>query len=150
MGLIKVSAGDLWFEASNDGSGTVYLIQYHLDTTCSPLPCLRRAQTVKLAGDPLANATAQVANYQTELDNVLNGTTANPIFQAYDTNGNLISPTDMSNNALASINSVSITIEVQSPTLDPKTKVYPTVTLFSTVKLNNCSAAWTSDYLMGC
>src|SRR5438552_13362056 len=33
VGLVKVDAGDLWFEGDVDGTGTVYTVQYHLDTS---------------------------------------------------------------------------------------------------------------------
>lgn len=37
-GLVYLDVGDLWFEGSVDGSSQVYLIQYHLDSTCTPCP----------------------------------------------------------------------------------------------------------------
>src|ERR1044071_7959543 len=43
VGLVKVDANDLWFEGDVDGSGTVSVVQYHLDTsTSNNCPCLRR------------------------------------------------------------------------------------------------------------
>src|SRR5438046_413141 len=53
VGLVKVDSGDLWFEGDVDGTGVVYSIHYHLDTsTTNGCPCLKRSQLPKVAGDP--------------------------------------------------------------------------------------------------
>ena len=78
---------------------------------------------------------------------------SDPIFQAYyATVPRSTLPIDITNNALANINSVFITLKVQSPYLDPQTRQKPTMTLLSTVRLNNCSVAYpnTSGTVMGC
>src|SRR5207245_10338709 len=44
VGLVKVHTNDLWFEGDVDGSGTVSLVEYHLDTsTSNNCPCLKRS-----------------------------------------------------------------------------------------------------------
>jgi Tfp pilus assembly protein PilW len=151
VGLVLLDVGELRFESSIDGSGNVSVVRYKLVTTGTGCPCLVRSQTQKVQGDPL---TDQGESDQTEVQNVLNGTSADPIFKAYYADGTLVSPLpiDITNNALANINSISITLKVQSPYLDLQTRQKPTMTLMSTVRLNNCSVAYpnTSGTVMGC
>ena len=150
VGLVKLDVGELWFESSIDGSGNVSVVHYKLVTTGASCPCLVRSQTPKVVGDPL---TGQGESDQTEVQNVLNGASSDPIFQAYYADGTGVTlPIDISNAALANINSVSITLKVQSPYLDPQTRQKPTMALLSTVRLNNCSVAYpnTSGTVMGC
>src|SRR5216684_1785084 len=57
-GLIKVNTDTLWFEGDVDGSGTVSVVRYWLDsTTSNGCPCLRRSQAAKANGDPLSNSS---------------------------------------------------------------------------------------------
>src|SRR5262249_15082402 len=44
VGITKIGSGDLWFEGDVDGSGTISVIQYHLDSTGDNCPCLKRSQ----------------------------------------------------------------------------------------------------------
>ena len=150
VGLVKLDTGELWFESSVDGSGNVSVVHYKLISTGSGCPCLVRSQTPKVSGDPL---TGQGETDQTEVQNVLNGTSSDPIFQAYYADGTAVTlPIDITNNAMANINSIFITIKVQSPYLDPQTHQKPTMALLSTVRLNNCSVAYptTTGTVMGC
>ena len=150
VGLVKLDVGELWFESSIDGSGNVSVVHYKLLATGTGCPCLVRSQTPKVVGDPL---TGQGESDQTEVQNVLNGASSDPIFQAYYADGTAVTlPIDITNSALANINSVSITLKVQSPYLDPQTRQKPTMALLSTVRLNNCSVAYpnTSGTVMGC
>ena len=149
VGLVLLDVGELRFESSIDGSGNVSVIRYKLVATGTGCPCVVRSQTQKVEVDPLEQGESD----QTEVQNVLNGTTADPIFKAYYADGSAVTlPIDITNNALANINSVFITIKVQSPYLDPQTRQKPTMTLLSTVRLNNCSVAYpaTSGTVMGC
>ena len=149
VGLVKMDVGQLWFESSVDGSGNVSVIHYSLVTTGANCPCLTRSQTPKQAADPV---TGQTEVQQTEVQNVLNGSTSDPIFQAYFADGTAVAlPIDMTNNSLANVNSVVITLKVQSPYSDPKTGQKPTTTMLSTVRLNNCSVAYpATGNSMGC
>jgi prepilin-type N-terminal cleavage/methylation domain-containing protein len=150
VGLVKLDVGELWFESSIDGSGNVSVVHYKLVATGTGCPCLVRSQTPKVVGDPL---TDQGESDQTEVENVLNGTSSDPIFQAYYADGTAVTlPIDITNSALANINSVFITLKAQSPYPDPQTRQKPTMTLLSTVRLNNCSVAYpnTSGTVMGC
>jgi prepilin-type N-terminal cleavage/methylation domain-containing protein len=150
VGLVKLDVGQLWFESSIDGSGNVSVIHYNLVQTGIGCPCLERSQTAKIQADPL---TGQTESNQVDVQSVLNGTTADPIFQAYYADGTAVSlPIDMTNNALANVNTIVITVKVQSPTPDLQTGQKPTMTLVSTVRLNNCSVAYpgTTGTVMGC
>lgn len=149
VGLVKMDVGQLWFESSVDGSGNVSVVRYNLVTTGTNCPCLTRSQTAKQQADPV---TGQTEQRQTEVQNVLNGSTSDPIFTAYYSDGTAVPlPIDMTNSSLANVNSVAITLKVQSPYPDPKTGQRPTMTLLSTVRLNNCSVAYpATGNSMGC
>jgi prepilin-type N-terminal cleavage/methylation domain-containing protein len=146
VGLVRVAVDQLWFEGDVDGDGAVDSVQFYLESSGSNCPCLKRSQTVKLSGSPLTGQGT--ATYQAEVQNVQNGTSSNPIFQAYDINGNLVTlPVDFNSNAntIASIRSIKVTITVQSPIMDFKTRTYPITTLVSSVDLDNCSQAAASQ-----
>jgi type II secretory pathway pseudopilin PulG len=150
VGLVKLDVGELWFESSIDGSGNVSVVHYRLVASGAGCPCLVRSQTPKVVGDPL---TDQGESDQTEVQNVLNGISSDPIFKAYYADGTSVTlPIDITNSALANINSISTTLKVQSPYVDLQTRQKPTMTLLSTVRLNNCSVAYpnTSGTVMGC
>jgi hypothetical protein len=109
-----------------------------------------RSATPKIAADPL---TGQGESDETEVQYVLNGSTTDPIFRAYYSDGTSVTlPIDISNSSLANINSVAVTLKVQSPYQDMQTGQKPTMTLLSTVRLTNCSVAYpnTSGTVMGC
>src|SRR5438093_529776 len=84
-GIVKVNAGDLWFEADLDGTEppTVWVVRYHLDSSGTNCPCLKRSQLAKQDGDPLTGQATEV--YQVEVQGVLN----TDIFSAY-TNGTAV------------------------------------------------------------
>jgi len=163
LGVVKLDVGEVQFESSIDGSGNVWVIVYQLVTAGPNCPCLVRSQVLKASnppGDPL-NGQASPQN-QTEVQNVLNGTTSDPIFQAYDANGTAVNlPIDIScdisstctnGENLANVNSIQVRLKVQSPYPDPTTGQKPTMTLISTVRLNNCSVAYpnSGSTVMGC
>ncbi|MGH9521312.1 MAG: PilW family protein [Terriglobales bacterium] len=144
VGLVQVTSNSLTFEGDVDGDGVIDSVQYYLNSTGNNCPCMRRSQTQKISADPMSQGTA--ANYM-EVQNVQNGTSANPIFQAYDINGNLITlPVDFDNNktTMATIRSIKVTMTVQSPIVDIKTRIYPITTLVSSIDLDNCSQAATN------
>jgi prepilin-type N-terminal cleavage/methylation domain-containing protein len=136
-GLIKVGDGDLWFEGDVDGSGTVSVVRYHLDTsTANGCPCLKRSQLPKIDGDPLTGQTTE--QYQVEVQGVLNST----VFSAY-TNGSPftlpIDTTTSGGQSLAKVDTVQAVLTLQATSIDPQTKRKPVVTLITSVRLNNCS-----------
>ena len=137
-GLIEVATGDLWFEGDVDGSGSVSVVRYHLDTsTTNGCPCLRRSQVAKADGAPLSNSTFQ---YQVEVQGVQNST----IFSAYNNGtavGLPVTISTASGSTIASVDTVQAVLSVKAATVDPQTRQYPTTTLVTTVRLNNCSQA---------
>lgn len=150
VGLTKVGSGDLWFEGDVEGTGTVSVVQYRLETNGDGCPCLRRSQQPKTNADPLA----QVHVDQVEVQNVKNGTTGSPIFFAFahgSTGTSLTLPIDFNSapDALASVDTIKVMLTVESTTRDPQTGAKPITTLVSTVRLNNCSSA-TSGQFMSC
>src|SRR5262245_56716998 len=71
VGLVKVAAGELWFEGDVDGSGKVSVVRYFYDnSTDNNCPCLKRSQLPKIDADPLTAQTA--AEYQVEVQGVKN------------------------------------------------------------------------------
>ena len=159
LGLVKIDVGELWFESSVDGSGNVSVITYQLVANGTNCPCLVRSQVPKASsppGDPLTGQSAPTNH--TEVQNLINGTTADPIFLAYYSDGSSVTlPMDLTadcslGQCLANVNTVEIKLKVQSPYADVQTHEKPTMTLLSTVRLNNCSVAYpnTSGTVMGC
>ena len=163
-GLIKIDIGTLWFAGDVDGTanyvagvpqGTaqVKIIRYDLVPAAGGpnCPCLRRTEFVRNGGDPVADAANPgVAIAQMEIQNVQNGTAADPIFTAYDpTTGAAVAlPVDFTNNAttVAKINSLKVVLEVQSQYKD-STGAFPVTRVVSTIALSNCSEALGSQTL---
>jgi prepilin-type N-terminal cleavage/methylation domain-containing protein len=149
VGLVKVAAGELWFEGDVDGQGAVSVIHYWLDpSTTGNCPCLRRSALVKVQGDPLAGQTT--ASWQVEVQNVKNTS----IFSAYARGAAGTAetlPVDFTNNSdtIADIDTIQAVLTVESPIADPRTKTKPLTTFVSTTRLNNCSMA-ASGRLMSC
>src|SRR6266705_1697526 len=69
-GIVNVDTGDLWFEGDVDGNGKVSVVRYHLDSSGTNCPCLKRSQLDKVDGNPLTGQTTEV--YQVEVQGVLN------------------------------------------------------------------------------
>jgi prepilin-type N-terminal cleavage/methylation domain-containing protein len=135
-GLVKVTPGDLWFEADVDGTGVVSVIQYHLDTsTANNCPCLKRSQVPKIEGDPLTEQSG--ATYQVEVQGVQNAN----IFAAMANGATVMLPIDFSNPDIATVDTIKVILSLQALQIDPQTRQKPVTTLVSTVKLNNCSQA---------
>ena len=141
VGLVKVDTGDLWFEGDVDGSGTVSVVQYHLDTsTSNNCPCLRRSQVPKITGDPLTGQTPP--SYQIEVQGILDTN----IFSARSDGtpvGLPVTFASSSGTAIATIDTVEAVLSLQAANIDPQTHQKPVTTLVSTVKINNCSQATT-------
>jgi hypothetical protein len=137
----------LWFEGDVDGTGVVSVVQYRLEPNGHNCPCLRRSQQPKTDVDPLA----QVPVYQVEVQNVKNGTPDNPIFAAYrhgSTGAPVTLPIDFNGTptVIASVDTIKVTLTVESDTRDPQTARRPINTLISTVRLNNCSSAASGQF----
>lgn len=150
VGVVKIAKDQLWFEGDVDGTGTVSSVQYQIIASGTNCPCLRRSQIAKISGNSLTGQGTPV--FYTEIQGVHNGTSTNPIFYAYDANNNPITlPVDFDNNGVtvANITTIKVVITSQSKHVDAKTGVAPSVTMVSTVRLNNCSQA-ASGQAMSC
>ena len=138
-GVVEVSDTDLRFEGDTDGTGTVEVVHYHLDTsTTSGCPCLKRSELPKVNGDPLTGQTAEV--YQVEVQGVRNAN----IFSAYNNGTPLGLPLDITTSGgttIAAMDTIQATLTLESSALDPQTRQKSVTTLVSTVRLNNCSQA---------
>jgi Tfp pilus assembly protein PilW len=138
VGLVKIAAGELWFEADVDGTGTVSVIHYYLDTsTTNNCPCLKRSQLPKVTGDPYGAQTTP--SYQVEVQGVTNTN----IFSAYVDGTAQTLPINFSANAdtIASLDTIKAVLSLQGASIDPKTHQKPATSLVTTVRLNNCSLA---------
>jgi prepilin-type N-terminal cleavage/methylation domain-containing protein len=156
IGLVKIDKDRLYFEGDVDGNGTVSEVVYQLSATGPNCPCLRRSQQAKTVGNPLPTLEGGDQGapvFYTEIQGVQNGTTASPIFYAYRADNTQVTslPVDINSNAadIASINQIKVIVTAQSQYTDLKSGVKPSVTMVSTVRLNNCSAA-TSGQAMSC
>jgi len=144
-GLVKVDSGDLWFEGDVEGTGIVYSVQYHLDTsTTNGCPCLKRSQLPKITGNPLTGQTA--ASYQVEVQGVQNTN----IFSAYR-HGATGTPVALpitfnsDGSTIANVDTIEAVLTLQSTHVDAQTHKSPVASLISTVRLNNCSQADTGQ-----
>ena len=157
-GLIYVDNSSLWFAGAVDGSngavvGTanVKIVRYDYVAAGTGCPCLRRTEFTRNGGDPLTDAqNPGGAPAQLEIQGVQGGTTAaDAIFTVYDATGNPIAlPIDFDNNAatLASINSLKVSLRVQSKNKD-FTGAQPVTTVVSSMALmNSCSEALLNGY----
>lgn len=138
VGLVKIADGEVWFEGDVDGSGTVSVVRYFLDTsTSNGCPCLKRSQLPKVAGSPYTGQTTP--SYDIEVQGVTNTN----IFSAYINAAQQTLPLDFDadSDTIASIDTIQAVLSLQGALIDLKTKVKPTTTLVTTVRLNNCSLA---------
>jgi len=141
VGLVKVDSGDLWFEGDVDGTGVVYSVRYHLDTsTTNGCPCLRRSQLPKQDGDPLTGQATPV--YNVEVQGVQNTNIFSGFLHAA-TGTPVTLPVDINSDAstIANIDTVEAVLTIKSTHLDAQTHKNPTTSLITTVRLNNCSQA---------
>ena len=116
-GVWYVSDTELHMEGDVDGSGVVSDVVYSYVAGASPCPCLRRSASPKQPGLAPSSQVAG-ANY-TQVEHIV-PIAGQPIFAAYDANGNqLSSSTPMSNdNGLSTIKSVRITLTTQGTSKD--------------------------------
>jgi prepilin-type N-terminal cleavage/methylation domain-containing protein len=149
QGLLYVGPADVWFEGAVDGDGAVYVVKYHLDTTGTDCPCLRRSKVTKQA-----YSLSATDNYSVEVQYVQNGTLTLPIFTYYDASNNPLDLSSYTGNVIdgtlsttlssdkakiASIQTIKIELSTQAKFADLQTGQRPVVTLDSFVTLPNCS-----------
>jgi type II secretory pathway pseudopilin PulG len=138
VGIVKISASELWFEADVDGSGSVSVLRYYLDTsTGNGCPCLKRSQVAKVDGNPYTEQSSP--EYQLEVQGVTNTN----IFTAYNNAVLQSLPLNFNSNgpSLAGLDTIQAVLSLEGANIDPKTHRKPSTTLATTVRLNNCSLA---------
>jgi prepilin-type N-terminal cleavage/methylation domain-containing protein len=147
-GLIYVDATKVQFEGDVDGTGVseewIQLVQTNgSNNPCTTPPCVIQRGTIPKTGNcvPLTALTCS-ATYYTEVNNVMNTT----IFSAYDNTGTSLGlprsniETQGLYNGYSTgynIRAIGVTLWVQSQQLDPRTRLYPTITLVSTARVND-------------
>jgi prepilin-type N-terminal cleavage/methylation domain-containing protein len=166
-GLVSVSQTDLRFEADVDGDGQVDSIRYTLQPIGGTCPCrLRRSQVTKLNGITPLNQPTNYFSIVDEVVNSAGsggpgpngaltiagntGPTSNntlyleyagsPIFQAFDRNGNPVTlPVNIAGNpqAVRSIRTIRVTLNVLATAPDPQTLQRPAVSLTASARLQN-------------
>lgn len=159
VGLVYVSATELWFEGDVDGNGEVESIRYVLeadDEEGQGCPCsVYRSQVVKLSGTP---PVEQSTNYFLQLGNVINSAgdenawpllideegyedmTMPPLFAAFDADGNeLPLPLDLVNTPeqIESVRTIRITVNILSPRRDRDTGLRPVLSLVAASQISN-------------
>ena len=166
VGLVAVSATDVWFEGDLDNSGRVQSVRYQLQNVNGFCPCtMRRGTAIKVGG---VAPDAQAPAFNVELQNVLNSAgggnaypltgasiqpydtlyatyKAAPLFSFFDSNGNTMAvPNDLTGGnlaigeaAAANVKGISVIINVFGEKEDPKTQMRPTSSMRATVKINN-------------
>jgi len=153
IGLVKIDANEIRFEADANGDGNVQSIIYTINGSGACALCLQRSQVDKVTANPL---TGQIPNWGTEVNDVVN---ANPIFSYFKADGTAVAvPQDISTlasaQALASIKTIQISLVIRNNTVKDLKTGLPIETSFEgEVSLNNCSmaAAYSSTLApMGC
>jgi prepilin-type N-terminal cleavage/methylation domain-containing protein len=137
-GLISVSGSAIQFEGDVDGTGVseewIQLVQTNGAgaAACTVPPCVIQRGTVSKASWNKGAGTTPA--FYTEVSGVMNTT----VFTAYNSAGTPVTlPAVAGNGTLTNITAIGITLYVKSSQADPKTGLYPTVTMASTAKLNN-------------
>jgi prepilin-type N-terminal cleavage/methylation domain-containing protein len=135
-GFISVSSNAIQFEGDVDGTGVseewIQLVQTNGAgaAACTTPPCVIQRGTISKAA---WNNGAGTPPYYTEVTGVMNTT----VFTAYDSSGAQITPLPLGAGTLNNIAAIGITLYVKSPQPDPKTGLFPTVTMVSTAKVTN-------------
>jgi prepilin-type N-terminal cleavage/methylation domain-containing protein len=142
IGLVKIDANELRFEADTNGDGNVQSVIYAINGSGTCTLCLQRSQVAKVSGDPL---TGQTANWGTEVNDVVN---TNPIFTYYKADGTQVTglPIDISTAAgaaaIASVKTIQISLTIRNNVIKDLQSGLPLETDFQgEVSLNNCSMA---------
>ena len=126
-GLISITSKTIQFEGDVDGTG-VSEVYIQLQVPSGGCPCtIQRGTVLKSVGG--------TPPYYTEVNNVMN----QAVFTAYDNNGASVT-LPISSSAFSSgnnIQAIGVNLYVRSSQPDAKTGVFPSVTMDSTVKVNN-------------
>ena len=142
VGLTSIGSGEIHFEGSMNGDGTVQSVVYKINGSGSCALCMQRSQVNKVGGvDPLTQAT----NWGTEVNDIISAT----VFTYYAYDGTQVTPpsgstldytTQAGAQSLASIKTVQINLTIRNPNVVDKQTGLPIETSFEgEVSLNNCS-----------
>jgi hypothetical protein len=141
IGLVKIDANEIRFEADANGDGNVQSIVYMLNGSASCPLCLQRSQVDKVSANPL---TGQTQNWGTEVNDVLSAA----VFSYFKADGTKVTalPVDISTIAgaqtIASIKTIQISLRIQNNNVKDVQTRQPIETIFEgEVSLNNCSMA---------
>ena len=150
-GLMYISTTQVQFEGDVDGTGvseeTIQLVQTNgSNAACTTPPCVIQRGTIAktLCNLVPSPPTCPAPTYYTEVNNVMN----TAVFTAYNNDGFDLGPNGQNKlpitnaytqgyNSGDNIRAVGITLWVQSSQLDPRTKLFPTVTMISTARVND-------------
>jgi prepilin-type N-terminal cleavage/methylation domain-containing protein len=145
IGLVKIDANEIRFEADTNGDGQPESLIYSVNGSGTCTACLQRSQVDKVAGNPL---TGQTQNWGTEVNDVVSTT----VFTYYKTDGTKVTglPIDISTTAgaqtLASIKTIQISLTIRNNSVtDPYTHQAIETDFEGEVSLNNCSMAATGQ-----
>jgi type II secretory pathway pseudopilin PulG len=151
VGLVKIDANEIRFEADSNGDGNPESLIYRINGSGACTLCLQRSQIDKVTGTPW-DLTVQVPNWGTEVNDIANA----QIFTYYDTSGNKITalPVDISTPAgaatIATVKTIQVSLTIRNPAvIDPKTRQPVESSFEGAVSLNNCSMA-ASGQTMSC
>lgn len=141
MGLAKIDATSIRFEADTNGDGNVQSIVYSINGSGACALCLQRSQVAKVPGDPILG---QAPNWGTEVNDLI----SNPIFKYFKADGTQVValPVDYTTLAgaqtLANIKTIQISLTIRNnAVIDQKTGLPIETNLAGEVSLNNCSMA---------
>ncbi len=134
-GLVLIAPNEIKFEGDVDGDGQVDVLDFKLASTGNNCPCLQRSQVLKSTGGTV---------FSNEVQDVQSaGTTADPIFVAYKTDGTVVNSADTTTagglQTLAGIKTIKVNLKVKAKVVDPKTRVAPEASLGAVITLPNCS-----------
>jgi prepilin-type N-terminal cleavage/methylation domain-containing protein len=142
IGLVKIDANELRFEADTNGDGNVQSVVYMINGSTTCTLCLQRSQVAKVTANPL---NGQTTNWGTEVNDVVN---TNPIFTYYKADGTQVTglPIDISTAAgaatIASVKTIQISLTIRNNVIKDLQSGLPLETDFQgEVSLNNCSMA---------
>lgn len=137
-GFISVTTNAIQFEGDVDGTGVseewIQLVNTNGPgaVACTTPPCVIQRGTLSKSAWILAPGT--FPPFYTEVNGVMNTT----VFSAFKADGTPATlPAVAGNGNLPGITAIGITLYVKSSQPDPKTGLYPTVTMVSTAKINN-------------
>jgi prepilin-type N-terminal cleavage/methylation domain-containing protein len=141
MGLVKIDANEIRFEADSNGDGNPESLIYKVNGLGTCPACLQRSQADKISADPLIG---QNQNWGTEVNDVVSTT----IFTYYKADGTKVTglPIDYTTAAgaqtLASIKTIQISLTIRNNSItDPATHQAIETNFEGEVSLNNCSMA---------